>query len=220
MLVLLIPASWHVVCNRGDSSSSQQLDTTETKLRTSNAVWNRGQRHGLSTDFSVTAWVDLIVSCLGRPATRPCWPPGDRGVCGRVCISCRRPIGSLSGCWWEEAPPSEDTHRRTDSNIQTGPGARCTPQTDPEIKWETKMVLCSCSWPEAKRNRFCINVYTQGKREECFASWVCPPLGHLHSQPCGGRWWTDPPGRVWPPLSPGWSAGSQWAKMLDAEDRE
>lgn len=50
MFVLLIPPSCNSSCNRGDKSNSQQLDTTETKLRTSKAIWNARQRHVLFTD--------------------------------------------------------------------------------------------------------------------------------------------------------------------------
>lgn len=38
MFVLLIPPPSNSSCNRGDNSSSQQLDITETKLRISKAI--------------------------------------------------------------------------------------------------------------------------------------------------------------------------------------
>lgn len=98
--VLLIPPSWHSSRNRGDSISSQQLDTTETKLRTSKANWNTRQWHKL---FSHNWWVVThcvclisVVHCVSCwPATRPCQPQGEKMACGKACRSCRHPIGSL-----------------------------------------------------------------------------------------------------------------------------
>lgn len=48
IFVLLMPPPSNNSCNRGDNSSSQQLDTTETKLRTSKAIW-KGDKDEVST---------------------------------------------------------------------------------------------------------------------------------------------------------------------------
>lgn len=136
MFVLLSPPSWNISCNRGDSSSSQQLDTTETKLRTSKAICHTRQWHELFThdQLCVTHRLRLrsVAPCVFCwPATRPCLPQEGRRVCGIVCRSCRRPIGSLSGYWWAAVRPSEDTRRRKGSDTQTAPGARCILRTSP-----------------------------------------------------------------------------------------
>lgn len=45
--MLLRPPSRHSSRNRGDSSSNQQLEITETKLKTSKATWDTRQQREL-----------------------------------------------------------------------------------------------------------------------------------------------------------------------------